>query len=388
MKFLNYNINGLLQKIDNSHLIQYITSHDFVCLTESFIATSFESDLFNDCCIYTAIAEEKKLSHQGRYSGGVVVMVRKQYSPYVKQISTDLENMIVLKIDKELLQTPKDVMLLCSYIPPYDSAYWKNCRYGIGIDLLEQCILDLHDSFDDFHILLCGDLNARTASENYTGIAEDFQDIMLQANSIFPRKSQDIIVNTFGQQLLDFCNMYDCVILNGLCEGEHDNSFTYIASCGASVSDYYIMSCDLYHSTYSGSLVVEGYTESHHLPVVLTFTRRESVREDRRCQEETADVKYTEKIVWSSEKEQEFVDNMGSNEIQNKLKIALDHLENHAEDALCKFVECLTSAGNCMVKKCYNNKKARKAKWFDEDCKHAHTKRESFDTKSIQIYKE
>ena len=95
VQFLNYNIDGLLQKIDNSHLIQYTTSHDFVCLTESFIATSFESDLFNDYCIYTAIA--KKLSHQGRYSGVVVVMVRKQYSPYVKQISTDLENMIVLK---------------------------------------------------------------------------------------------------------------------------------------------------------------------------------------------------------------------------------------------------------------------------------------------------
>ena len=133
--------------------------------------------------------------------------------------------------------------------------------------------------------------------------------------------------------------MYDCVILDGLCEGEHDNSFTYIASCGASVLNYYIMSCDLYHSIYSGSLVAEGYTESDHLPVVLTFTRKESVREDRRCQEETADVKYTEKIVWSSEKEQEFVDNMRSNEIQNKLKIALDHLEYHVEDALCKFVE-------------------------------------------------
>ena len=113
---------------------------------------------------------------------------------------------------------------------------------------------------------------------------------MLQANSIFPRKSQDLIVNTFGQQFLDFCKMYDW---NGLCEGEHDNSFIYIASCGASVLDYYIMSCDLYHSTYSGSLVVEGYTKSDHLPVVLIFTRTESVREDRRCQEETADVKYT-----------------------------------------------------------------------------------------------
>ena len=56
------------------------------------------------------------------------------------------------------------------------------------------------------------------------------------------------------------------------------------------------------------------------------------------------------------------------------LKIALDHLENNAEDALCKFVECLTSAGSCMVKKCYDNKKVMKAKWFDEDCRQATNK--------------
>ena len=59
VKFLNYNINGLIQKVDNVHLIQYVTSHDFVCLTESFVAASFELDLFNDYCIYTATAGKK-----------------------------------------------------------------------------------------------------------------------------------------------------------------------------------------------------------------------------------------------------------------------------------------------------------------------------------------
>ena len=34
-------------------------------------------------------------------------------------------------------------------------------------------------------------------------------------------------------------------------------------------------------------------------------------------------------------------------------------------------MECLTSAGSCMVKKCYNNKQAMKAKWFDKDCRQA-----------------
>ena len=56
----------------------------------------------------------------------------------------DVENTIVLKIDK-LFGSPKD-MYVCSYIPPYDSNYWKNSQYGYGIELLEQCILDMYDS--------------------------------------------------------------------------------------------------------------------------------------------------------------------------------------------------------------------------------------------------
>ena len=87
---------------------------------------------------------------------------------------------------------------------------------------MEQCVLDLHDSFDDLHVLLWGDLNARTASQNYTGISEDFEELMVQTDSLFPRKSQDDTINTFGQQLLEFCNMYDCIILNGLWVGEHE----------------------------------------------------------------------------------------------------------------------------------------------------------------------
>ena len=59
VKFLNYNRNGLLEKVVNAHLIQYIISHDFfLCLTESFAATSFELDLFNDYRIYTATAKK------------------------------------------------------------------------------------------------------------------------------------------------------------------------------------------------------------------------------------------------------------------------------------------------------------------------------------------
>ena len=72
----------------------------------------------------------------------------------MEQIPIDLENIAVLKMDKELLQTSKAVMLLCSYITPYDSSYWKNAQNGFEIEQLGQCILDPHNSFDDFHVLI------------------------------------------------------------------------------------------------------------------------------------------------------------------------------------------------------------------------------------------
>ena len=39
-------------------------------------------------------------------------------------------------------------------------------RYGI--EPLEQCVMDSYDKFDNFDIIVGGDLNARTGSQNGT----------------------------------------------------------------------------------------------------------------------------------------------------------------------------------------------------------------------------
>ena len=72
---LNYNVNGLESKLHDQEFIDLIQKHDLVCLTETFMNCDIEGELFNDFNIYSAKA--KKLSKQGRCSGGVVVLVRK-----------------------------------------------------------------------------------------------------------------------------------------------------------------------------------------------------------------------------------------------------------------------------------------------------------------------
>ena len=56
---------------------------------------------------------------------------------------------------------------------------------------------------------------------------------------IFDRNSDDGEISLFGRQLLEVGKMYDCVILNGLCQSEFDSSYTFISSSGCSTIDYF-----------------------------------------------------------------------------------------------------------------------------------------------------
>ena len=58
LRYLTYNVSGLLSKLDNAAFVNYITSFDFVCLTETYIASDFDSDLFRDFGTFVAKAKQ------------------------------------------------------------------------------------------------------------------------------------------------------------------------------------------------------------------------------------------------------------------------------------------------------------------------------------------
>ena len=121
IKFLNYNVHGIDDKLYNSDFINCLNPYGFVCLTETFASKDIEPTVFPLHRIYNC--QGKKLSKQGRRSGGVVVLVRKTIDSYVKMIPVNTENVIVLKIDKDLFKTDKDIMYIATYIPPYNSKF-------------------------------------------------------------------------------------------------------------------------------------------------------------------------------------------------------------------------------------------------------------------------
>ena len=94
--------------------------------------------------------------------------------------------------------------------------------------------MDLHQNFDDPHLIICRDLNARTGKEHYSRNESNVCDNESDGNNdlTLDRNSEDRDFNMCGRQLLEVCKMLECVILNGLCQMGFDDSCTYIFSSG------------------------------------------------------------------------------------------------------------------------------------------------------------
>ena len=346
MKFLTYNVCHLLTKLHDAEFVNFISSYDVICLTETQINFDLSVSAFKDFEIFSSFA--KKLSHQGRFSGGVLVLVKKHLTSELKRIQVNADYTVVLQFSKTMLNTSKDLLYIGIYLPPQESKYWKNEAHGYGIEVLENCLADLKDKYQDFSIMICGDLNARTAETNYCpdksdayNINEDEMDIVLS------RRSHDKQTNQFGESLLELCNIFDCVLLNGLVEHGFDGSSTYASTHGTSVIDYFILSFDLCHLLVDCSLNVKERVDSDHLPVELLMPIS------------SKEVKYTEvkekyndeKLVWQKEKEVEFIKNLNSEESVLKLGRAFGQIDDNMNEALSQFTLCLKAAAKCMMKK-------------------------------------
>ncbi|KAK7484812.1 hypothetical protein BaRGS_00023986 [Batillaria attramentaria] len=103
-------------------------------------------------------APATKLSYEGRRSGGVILLVRKTVSGFVTRVNVDLDNTVCVRIGWELTGDTQDLMLLCSYVPPAESPYYKDKLCKCNIPLLEQIVLDVLDTDGDCHIPVFGDV--------------------------------------------------------------------------------------------------------------------------------------------------------------------------------------------------------------------------------------
>ena len=357
-----------------------ILDYDIICLTETHFTHDLQSEIFKDFKCYSAKAV--KLSLHGRASGGVLVLIRNTLVPFCHAIDSGIDNCIALKLTRELFGTSKPLLMLNIYIPPSESDYYRITQNGHGLEQLDECIANLLDAHD-CHLMICGDLNARTGQLNaqLSQSDDDLWDLLSSRNASdddaleIDRFSEDLIVNVFGRQLLELCEMLDCVILNGLKKADFDGKFTYVSQSGASVSDYFVISRELLSEVCMPKFLVLARTESDHMPVCLHIQHKLHNNFSRTLAAEGRDV-CVNKLVWNPDFADQYVYGLNANN-----QFLLDITRNINLDynqALTDFNHCLTSAASCMVKRIKVSPGLKRgAVWFDRECRLAKSRAKS-----------
>ena len=354
---LTWNVEGLLGKLGNKDFINFIKEHDIICLTETFLKYSSKLDCFSEFLQFSKPAI--KISHQGRHSGGVLVLVKKHLENLVELIDFNEDNMVWLKLDKKMFSVEKNILMCGAYVCPMGSPYYTEINNSVvsAISIIEECILKCIQKFTDVYFLLCGDFNSRTSNTN-TAFDELDGDVdsFVQSDVSQFRISEDSTFNSYGRMLLELCFAFKLKLLNGSRPSDKNGNYTYICSNGCSVIDYFIISHEI-ESKVIDLCITERF-ESKHMPVVITVGQPLSVPENKSC--------VIEKLIWNDDFKSVFEAEIQGSEFQHVISNAAARLPHSIDDAISCLSNGLVNAAECMKRKIYTGPK--QSAWYDKEC--------------------
>eukprot|EP00745_Piridium_sociabile_P015926 TRINITY_DN2374_c0_g1_i12.p1 TRINITY_DN2374_c0_g1~~TRINITY_DN2374_c0_g1_i12.p1 ORF type:complete len:1135 (+),score=79.90 TRINITY_DN2374_c0_g1_i12:1880-5284(+) len=356
-------------------LASWMCKYDFVLLVETF-TDSVPDTLFPFHDIFVCPGVKVSDSVHGRLCGGLAVLVRKELSKHVEQVPLEFDNIIALKISHALLGLDNDCIFIGVYLPPENSKYYADTDIYNGVAMLEDCMLDINSRYGNVPMVVCGDLNSRTASKNSCISRDPIDDVYDMDNSdecesdlvcYNARLSKDHVINSFGKYLLNVCNEFRLSIVNGLKRFSFASDYTYIAQNGCSVIDLFVLSHDL----------LDKCTEFNVLPIVES--KHAAVELSLSCVQFQYDTIsnnrphfYFSKYKWDPEKSVKFCDFMRSDQVAAVIDEASHLIEFDINLALDKLNECFKSAGECMMNTISIGTEKRRV-WFDLECKQSRT---------------
>ena len=309
-------------------------------------------------------------------SGGIAVFIKKKYKTQCNFHTTNCKYVQWVTIDKSVFGYDKDVLVGGVYIPP------ENSRYVDG-----ECFNEISDEMstlsNDKLVLLLGDFNAHTKSQEDTVMIDDFilneTDVVLDDEDVSEivtksRNSKDVhALNRHGRLLIEFCQSHGIVIYNGR-TGNDDGDFTttkksivdYIVGSGilwTYVKEFEILPfnamCSDIHCPITFSCINNNYDHSL-IPEVTVIGGPDDVKPNVGLQRSG--------IHWDSRKKDVYIENIdvnGINDLMEMLQndIDVDVVTNQLSDILVK-----------AAKETFEYRKRKKndengKPWFDGDCR-------------------
>ena len=110
-------MEGLVNKLSDYDFVNFVTSFDVSCLQETFTFTNFDPTIhFKNFLVFHSPAV--KLSKMGRGSGGTLLLIKKTLVDYISVVDTGIDNMLSVRLSKQLFGSDKDIVFVGLYNHP------------------------------------------------------------------------------------------------------------------------------------------------------------------------------------------------------------------------------------------------------------------------------
>jgi exonuclease III len=219
--------------------------NDIILFTESW--TNSFSELHVSGFEHYVLNRTETKKNSKRSSGGIIIYVRNKFVSNETLVFQSNDDIICVKIKGSQLSLTHDLFVCLCYVIPDDSSRQSMIDSNV-FDRLLDYIASLYSTLvNDFELLICGDMNART-SDNPDYVTDDNFKYMTMLpddyviDTVMERHSQDKgHTNNNGILLLDFCKQTGLRIFNGRVGSDKGmGRYTFVGHRGSSLVDYVI----------------------------------------------------------------------------------------------------------------------------------------------------
>jgi len=231
-------------KLDvDTAFFDFLNSFDIFFLLETWVVDSFDVNIFEskfvDCKLFWIFAQ-KGNNVKGRALGGCLIGVKiRLLSNWTFVPSSDVPH----------LKHKNGTFLIPAYFSCHSCKVWSS-NLQVFSDFLTQ--------IDSEKVVLLGDFNARVGNKDIS---------IHDSGRVSGRVSKDRVVSNKGISLINFCNDFNLIILNGRGLGDEEGQLTFFNAQGQSVIDYALVSEGLYDQVQSFKIGCR--LESDHFPILL-----------------------------------------------------------------------------------------------------------------------
>lgn len=390
LRFSLLNINGLVtkrnNKLNSEEIRRVFESSDVVLFTETwghsycnFEYPNFESFILNRRDI-------KKGAK--RKSGGIILYLRNEYVTRETLVYTSEDDILWIKISKSVLSLKHDLYVALLYALPEASSRQSMIETNIFDRLLDSVAHIETKTESQCNLLICGDFNSRTSTNNDFVIHDDSLHMSVLpdeyiSDNFLSRYSQDKgHVNNNGLLLLDFCKQTGVRIMNGRVGKDNGiGKYTFIGSRGSSVIDYVLASEDLFRFVKDFEVQDPNILSDHCIiNFSFEFNRQPSLFSENEEYE-----KVSGKYVWDNDFKDEYKIRLQGNLTGEKLaslnvKISNSESNGDIDSCLSDFVSIIEDISTPVFKKtkqlqntetilenanfCYKKENP----WYNEEC--------------------